>query len=59
MLDPWIIEEILRREREEKVSQRQQPRLELPLMPPCDAESEVRNEETEPGGYEVVDFYVV
>lgn len=59
MLDPWIIEEILRREREEKVSHQEQPRLELPLMPPRDAESETRNEETEPSGYEIVDYYVV
>jgi hypothetical protein len=32
MLDPWIIEEIIRREREEK--QRDDRRIELPLNPP-------------------------
>ena len=31
MLDPWIIEEIIRREREEKHDER---RIELPLNPP-------------------------
>ena len=32
MLDPWIIEEIIRREREEQ--QRQERRIELPLQSP-------------------------
>ena len=32
MLDPWIIEEIIRREREEQ--QKQQQRIELPLHQP-------------------------
>jgi hypothetical protein len=33
MLDPWIIEEIIRREREEQ-ERRQQQRIELPLQRP-------------------------
>lgn len=32
MLDPWIIEEILKREEAER--QREQPRIELPVPPP-------------------------
>jgi len=34
MLDPWIIEEIIRREREEQERQRQQPRIEVPMQRP-------------------------
>ena len=33
MLDPWIIEEIIRREREEE-RRRQEQRIELPLQNP-------------------------
>ncbi len=35
MLDPWIIEEIIRREREEK---REERRIEMPLIPQRDRE---------------------
>jgi hypothetical protein len=34
MLDPWIIEEIIRREREEQ-ERRQERRIELPLQKPA------------------------
>jgi hypothetical protein len=34
MLDPWIIEEIIRREREEQRRQEEQRRIELPLQNP-------------------------
>ncbi len=38
MLDPWIIEEIIRREREEQ--RRREERIELPLQNPRHHESE-------------------
>lgn len=34
MLDPWIIEEIIRREREEEERRREERRIELPLVDP-------------------------
>jgi len=34
MLDPWIIEEIIRREREEQDRRREERRIELPLQTP-------------------------
>jgi hypothetical protein len=40
MLDPWIIEEIIRREREEQSRKDEQRRIELPLNPPRYHDSE-------------------
>lgn len=40
MLDPWIIEEILRREREERHRENERPRVEYPLESPRYQEGE-------------------
>ena len=58
MLDPWIIEEI--RRREERQQEGQRPYLELPLISPEDEEREreVREEELEERGVVVVDYRV-
>lgn len=55
MLDPWIIEEIRRREERHKREER--PFLELPLAPPDDDENHVTREEEE-RGVAVVDYRV-
>ena len=52
MLDPWIIEEI--RKREECV-QEEQPRLEIPLERP-EHEQAVRDEDEAERGVEIVDY---
>jgi hypothetical protein len=56
MLDPWIIEEIRRREEYEREGER--PFLEIPLAPPNDEERdrEVRDEDTEERGVVVIDY---
>ena len=45
MLDPWIIEQIRRREQEERV--REQPSVDLPLPPPFLPGEEPQEEATE------------
>jgi hypothetical protein len=52
MLDPWVIEEILRREREE--NRYEELRIELPLMPPPSVERTAPAEE--PRGVIVIDI---
>ncbi len=55
MLDPWIIEEIRRREEREREGER--PFLEIPLAPPDEErEREVREEEREERGVVVIDY---
>lgn len=58
MLDPWIIEEI--RRREERDGRDEQPVLELPLPPPEEDEDEtaVREEDEAERGVVIVDFRV-
>lgn len=57
MLDPWIIEEI--RRREDRQQQGQRPYLELPLISPEEErEREVREDEVEERGVVVVDYRV-
>ncbi|MCC6749593.1 MAG: hypothetical protein IT371_18150 [Deltaproteobacteria bacterium] len=56
MLDPWIIEEI--RRREERQWREERPVLDIPLMPPPDSEAEATKEETEERGVVIVDFCV-
>lgn len=53
MLDPWIIEEIRRREERERQAER--PYLEIPLMPEDVEEREVK-EEDEERGVVVIDY---
>ena len=54
MLDPWIIEEIRRREERERQGER--PYLEIPLVPEDEErEREVRDEEEE-RGVVVIDY---
>jgi hypothetical protein len=64
MLDPWIIEEIRRREQEErrKREEQERPVLEIPAHPetgyPDRREHDDREEENEPRGVVIVDFRV-
>ncbi|MCG8422463.1 MAG: hypothetical protein MJE77_31500 [Proteobacteria bacterium] len=58
MLDPWIIEEILRRE-EERQREQEQGRLELPLESPRYREGEskpISHEEDSGRGVVVIDI---
>jgi hypothetical protein len=58
MLDPWIIEEIRRREERKRRIEQRQPVLELPL-PDCDRDDhEVREDKEEPRGVVVIEFCV-
>ena len=60
MLDPWIIEEIRRREEEER-QHREQPVLELPLEAPVYPLHQDNRREPGPGeerGVVIVDFRV-
>ncbi len=56
MLDPWIIEEI--RKREERDRRDERPMLEIPLEEPGrdDVDSVVREEEESERGVVIVDF---
>jgi hypothetical protein len=61
MLDPWIIEEIIRREREEQRRQDEQRRIELPLQNPpryhdSDAQLPVPAPEDKDRGVTVIDI---
>jgi hypothetical protein len=56
MLDPWIIEEIRRREELDRRDDR--PVLEIPLEMPEDDDQRVREEEGSERGVIVVDFRV-
>ena len=57
MLDPWIIEEIRRREDSDRRDER--PVLEIPLEPPDDEDSTaVREEDEVERGVVIVDFRV-
>ncbi len=57
MLDPWIIEEIRRREDQDQRDDR--PVLEIPLEEPDDEDRRVREEEDEvERGVVIVDFRV-
>jgi hypothetical protein len=58
MLDPWIIEEIRRRE-EERRNERQPARIEMPIHNPADKTDRVKPPEDEtPRGVVVIDFSV-
>lgn len=54
MLDPWIIEEI--RKREDPVLEAEQPMLEIPLERPERPEQAVQDEDETERGVEIVDF---
>lgn len=55
MLDPWIIEEIRRREERDREGER--PYLEIPLVPHDEErEREVREEDSEERGVVVIDY---
>lgn len=56
MLDPWIIEEI--RKREDLDRREEQPVLEIPLEPPDDEDHQVREEDEVERGVVIVDFRV-
>jgi hypothetical protein len=57
MLDPWIIEEI--RKREELDRREERPVLEIPLEDPVDEDQQVREEDDEvERGVVIVDFRV-
>jgi hypothetical protein len=61
MLDPWIIEEIKRREQRSRIEQ--QPRVEVPLQgPERDREkgggAPARNDEDPPRGIAIIDYGV-
>ncbi|MBW2732164.1 MAG: hypothetical protein JRH20_07200 [Deltaproteobacteria bacterium] len=55
MLDPWIIEEI--RRREERHRKEERPYLELPLAPPEDEDNQITREEDE-RGVAIIDYRV-
>ena len=54
MLDPWIIEEI--RKREDRAQEAEQPMLEIPLERPEHPDQAVQEEEEAERGVEKVDF---
>jgi hypothetical protein len=56
MLDPWIIEEI--RRREERDQREEQPVLEIPMDEPKDEDQQVREEDKVERGVVIVDFRV-
>ena len=56
MLDPWIIEEIRRREESDHRSE--QPVLEMPLPRPEEEDQAVRDEDEVERGVAIVDFRV-
>ncbi len=57
MLDPWIIEEI--RRREERDQREEQPVLEIPMDEPEDGDQHVREDEDKvERGVVIVDFRV-
>ena len=55
MLDPWIIEEIIRREREEK-SRHEQLRIELPLQKPAHEQTPSSSSEDKDRGVTTIDI---
>jgi hypothetical protein len=55
MLDPWIIEEIRRREEEDR-QERQRPVIELPLEQPPYPIPQGKPEDTDERGVVIVDF---
>ena len=58
MLDPWIIEEIRRREEEER-QERQRPVIELPLERPMQPVPQGKSDESgDERGVVIVDFRV-
>ena len=59
MLDPWIIEEILRREEEQRRDERPMLEMPMPLPEEPDAEDQsVREEDDSERGVAIVDFRV-
>jgi hypothetical protein len=61
MLDPWIIEEIRRREEEERSHREQRPVVEMPIHPPLHQPGQDGRTEREPGeerGVVIVDFRI-
>lgn len=56
MLDPWIIEEILRREQRQRREER--PVLEMPLTPPSDERERDGRKEESDRGIAIVDFRI-
>jgi hypothetical protein len=62
MLDPWIIEEIRRREEEERAERDRAPHLEIPMQAPVRDNREQYNEGgKKPGeerGVTIVDFTI-
>lgn len=54
MLDPWIIEEILKRE--DGAGRDERPMLEIPLDRPRSTEPVIQEEEKAERGVEIVDF---
>jgi hypothetical protein len=55
MLDPWIIEEIRRREEREREAER--PRLELPLHMPRESHADTPTQKEE-RGVSIIDFSI-
>ena len=58
MLDPWIIEEIRRREEEERQHRDERPVLELPLEAPRHEQGSQPPPNTDERGVVIVDFRV-
>lgn len=60
MLDPWIIEEIRRREREERQRREERPGLEMPVMPtrPSDSENHRSGDQGNDRGVVILDFSI-
>jgi len=58
MLDPWIIEEIRRREEEDRQRRDERPVLEIPMELPVVVPTGKPPEDTEERGVVIVDFRV-
>ncbi len=58
MLDPWIIEEIRRREEEERQQREQRPVLEMPFEQPPYPDAQKPENPGEERGVVIVDFSI-
>ncbi len=58
MLDPWIIEEIRRREEEERAERERGPQLEIPMEAPVHRRHDEEEKQDGNRGVVIVDFTI-
>jgi hypothetical protein len=57
MLDPWIIEEIRKREEQERLREDRRPGLEIPVQPPQHNDRERDRKPEEERGVVIINFF--